>query len=322
MEMTVPSAIQKQVEDAERLQAELYGVKEAPAEPVENTPVPEVAAPEVAPEPVAEPKVEPVQEQKPQDDFERQYKVLRGKYDAEVPRMQHQLREQARQMQELQARLEQAMKQPEKPSAEEKALVTDKDVEDFGSDLIDMVRRASRDETSRELSKQLEGFKKEIAAVLQQVSQVQQHVQLSESDKFWGRVKALIPDWETIDQDQNWIDFLDTAPGYTTETYRELAAKAISAGKADAVAQLVDLWRGPKQPEPAAKQEPNPELQRQIQPSSVKSSTPVNPAAKMYTLAEYEALLDVKNINKYGSKKADEMVEEANRALAEGRVRW
>ena len=322
MEMTIPAAIQKQVEDAERIQQEIYGEQVAPVT-TENTPAPEAQQePVAAPELKAEPNVEPVHEPKPSTDFEQQYKVIKGKYEAEVPRMQHQLREQARQMQDLMARLERAERQPEVPKAEEKTLVSEKDVEDFGGDLVDMVRRASREESQKLVATVMSEFERKVAAVLSQVGQVQERVVMSESEKFWNRVTDLVPDWSTVDQDQSWIDFLDTAPEYTTESYRDLAAKAIQAGKAEAVAKLVGIWRGPQHAPQAAAPQVNAELQRQVVPSTVKSSAPVQPAGKVLTKSEYEALYDPRNAARYGQKKADEMLAEADRAVAEGRVRW
>lgn len=320
MDMTLPGAIQKQVEDAERIQQELYGQKEAPAVDAENTPAPEPVEAEAAPVQEEAPKVETVVEQPPQRDFEQQYKVMKGKYEAEVPRLQHQTRELERQLRDMQARLEQAEKQPER-TAEEAPLVTPKDEEDFGSDLVDMVKRASRSEAQAMIKAALAAQEKQFAEFMSRLGAVQQQVVMSESEKFWNRVETLVPDWQVIDNDPEWIAFLDTTPEFTTKTYRELAAEAIAAGKAEAVAKLVQIWR-PATPQAAAPTKPNPELQRQVAPPTVKSSSPVQPTEKILSREDYERLYDPRNEQRYGKKKADEMVAEADRAVAEGRVRW
>lgn len=320
--MALPEAIQNQIAEAEAIQQQVYGQAQEGVTPAEQTAAPVDTSAEVKEEPqVAEPVQQEVKpEPAPEDD---RYKTLKGKYDAEVPRLhkelkerEYQMRDMYRQMQELQSRLENVEKAPEPKTGEPAA--TDKDREDFGSDLVEMVERIAASATAKAVSES----EKRITAVLQQLGAVQERVQLSEADKFWGRVKSLVADWEQVDADENWIAFLDTTPDYTTETYRELAAKAIQAGKAEAVAKLVDIWRGPaKQAEPP-KPQVNPDLQRQVQPSSVKSTAPAPAAGRIISRQEYESLYDVRNVQRYGHKKAAEMQAEADLAVAEGRVHW
>lgn len=326
--MALPEAIQNQVAEAEAVQQQLYG-QASDGEPVEQ---PAAPVDPVEPAPVEPQVAEPVaQEVKPDtvkakedtvDYWKSRFETVRGKLDTELPDMQRKLREQNSLIADMQARLEQAQKAPE--PKQEDPTVTDKDVEDFGSDLVDMVKRASRAESGQIVNAAINELKKELGAMLQQLGAVQERVQMSEADKFWLKVKTLVPDWDTVDADENWISFLDTSPEYTTESYREMAAKAIMAGKAEAVAKLVDVWRGPAQVPETKPTEvaPNPELQRQVVPPTVKSSAPPQPTGKVLSKAEYEALYDPRNVQRYGTKKAEEMILQADLAVAEGRVRW
>jgi hypothetical protein len=128
-----------------------------------------------------------------------------------------------------------------------------------------------------------------------------------------------------VDQDPAWIAWLDTTPEFATNTYRELAMQAVQKGNAGKVAKLVGIWRketgrAPAS-QPAVSARPQSELERQVAPSTVRSvSTPV--AQRVLTRAEYEALYDVRNVQRYGEKKAAEMIAEADAAVAENRVRW
>lgn len=325
MEMTVPQHVQEQFDAAQVLQQQVYApASDKPTEAVEQTGTPaeqpvvaeapvQPVEPVQAPEP---PKVEPTKE----DD---RYKTLKHKYDAEVPRLHQAVKERDAELQALKARLESLEKQAEKPLEEPKQ-ITDKDVEYFGQDLVDMVRRAAADVVRVESAKLLASVDERLKAIIGALGQVEEKVVISEADKFWGRVRTLVPDWDDVDADKGWIDFLSQSPDYTTETYRELAAKAIQSGKADKVANLVKTWRGftvKEQPQPATPKQPHPDLQRQVAPPTAKASTP--PAGqKTYTMAEYQALFDPRNPLGLSAKDLEAAQSDANRALAEGRVRW
>lgn len=328
MNSVLPEAIRNQLAEAVTLQKELYGqapenVETAEANSVTaEVPEPQVETPasesQLVTEPVTQPSETPKSEPE-SDEWRHKYNTLKGKFDAEVPRLYQALKERDAQLQSLLSRLEQLEKQPEQTT--EEPLVTKKDEEEFGADLVSMVRRAAKEEVRVAVAAVMKEFDSKFSAFLQQVNAVQTKVQMSEAERFWNRVRSLVPDWDNVDTDPDWIDFLDTSPDYTTETYRELATKAIQASQAEKVAKLVEIWRGNKNPAPSVTV-PNPELQRQVAPSTVKSSTPVQPAKKIYTREEYEALYDVRNEQRYGAKRAAEMRAEADLAVAEGRVRW
>lgn len=339
METIVPEQIRKQAEEADKLYSQLYGNQPAEEQAdtvAESAPTQDesVAQSETVAE-AAQPDVNAVEQEEPrkrepQDDFEHKYKTLKGKYDAEVPRLYQQLKERDAQLQQLLARLEalerkaDTNEQPhEEPTKVDKpAFATAKDREEFGEDFVEMVERVATAAANHAVKIAIAESEKRVAAVLQQLGMVQQQVQMSEAEKFWSRVRALVPDWDTIDQDPEWIAFLDSTPEFTTETYRELAIKAIQAGQPEKIAKLVEIWRGPQKPVNQAPKQSPAELQRQVQPSTVKAAAPATPQGKIYTRAEYEALLDPRNIQRYGAKKAAEMAAEADRAVAEGRVMW
>jgi tetrahydromethanopterin S-methyltransferase subunit G len=315
--MNLPEQVVQQMENAAKLQNELYGQKEAPA-PAEITPeLVAEAQPEVAPETVSEPKVEPVKEQ-PTDDFKHQYDVLKGKYSAEVPRLHQALKEREAQLNELMARLDKLEKQPEQ---KEESLLTDKDGEDFGTDLVDMARRAATEVFRRESAKLFAEIDKRLNSVASEVVEVKSQVVQSSADKFWGRVTELVPDWPAIDANPDWFAFLDSTPEFTTETYRSLAGRAIADGDHEKIAKLVKVWRGDTQQAPAAPKQPNPDLQRQVAPNTAKTSTPPSPQ-KVWTGAEYEYIFSQKAMNDMSPKQLEQFQADAQLALAEGRVRW
>lgn len=338
--MALPAAVQRQVEEAEALQQQLYAPQPAPDQPVEapTEAVTEAAATEEAaptnvvelPRP-AEPATPSPEAPKSREEdpayWRQRFQTVSGILDTEVPRLTAQVKEQSAQIQQLLRQLEQP-KAAEQPK--DGALVTSKDEEDFGSDLIDMVRRCALETVRREfapMTAKLEKLEKELQ---EKLSAVAGRVEKSDADKFWDKVKTHVPDWDAIDNDPSWWEFLNTTPEFAEDSYRELAARAIQKGDATKIANLVKLWRGPvvapvppvppATPTPPAA--PKPELQRQVAPSTSRASAPVQPTGQIWTRADYEAAMDVRNIQRLGAAKTEKLVNAANLAVAEGRIHW
>lgn len=318
MDMSVPPQVQHQMDQAQALHSDLYGAKETPA-PAENTPDPVAEAPiDAAPEPTVTPEAPVTQVS---DDFKHKYDVLRGKFDAEVPRLHAQLKERDALMQQMSERLAALEKSPEPEKKE--SLVTEKDVEDFGTDLVDMARRAAREEFRQE-SKTL------IAAIDQRFNVFQQHlgtmqakVVESEADTFWNRVMSVVPDWKAVDENPQWIEFLDSRIPGTKKTRRQEAADAIADGDHALIKELVDIWRGDSAVTKRTEQnkQNQADLQRQVAPSTAKASAPPN-QLKVWTAAEYEYIFSQKASQDMPEAKLSAMQADAQQAVTDGRIRW
>jgi hypothetical protein len=337
--VALPQAIQRQEAEAEAIRAAAYGLNpDEPASPqVGETPVPgpepvaQPAPPQPAPpaslEPAAPVQAAPQPPVGPVEDatyWRQRFETLAGKYNAEMPQLHQQLREQGAQLERLSVQLTELSAPapaPDSPAPQQ-------DVENFGEDLVDFVRRVAREAVLAERAE----VDKRFGSVVEQVEQVQHHVVKSEMDKFWDAVIGLVPDWLTIDKSPQWIQWLDSTPEYTEATYRELATQAIQKGKPDKIAKLVGEWRkavgapAVAQPQPPALQlvptPPQADLSSQVAPSTVKSNGGVPVARKTLTRADYEAMYDVRNVQRYGEKEAARLIAEADLAVAEGRVQW
>lgn len=326
MEMAVPEQVQKQVEEANRLQETLYAKSQEPA-PAEPPVEPVLETTAVDQQNTAESEVKSAQadvsqpEQGP-DYWKKRFDTVQGILNSEVPRLNSQLKERDNQLQQLSERLKAVEESSVKEQTKEEPLVTSKDEEDFGADLVDMTRRTARHEVREALAAYAAELDKRFSAMMANLGEVRQSVVQTESDKFWARVTALVPDWDAVDNDPAWIEFLDGSPSYTTESYRDLAGKAIAAGKADAIASLVGLWRGAKPADPPpAPAKPNPELQRQVAPSTAKASAPVQ-TQKVWTAKEYEYVFSPQAMHEVSADKLSALQADAQQALGEGRIRW
>lgn len=329
MDDTLPKAIQAQLEQAEAIEKQLAAMAAAPADQgnTEDQPAQPAQAPAPEQQQVAEPTPQPAQPVDQGDDtWKHKFDVISGKYQAEVPRLYGQLKEQNQQLEQLQRELAElkakAAAEPEKPK---ESLVTSKDEEAFGSDLIDMARRVTRDEIGQVLDRinQIEQMLKRIEALPQQVQQVAQQQAQSAEERYWGAVNTAIPDWNQIDSDPRWVEWLNTRAPFAVKTYRELAGEAIQAGQIEPIVELVKAWKQAAGIAQAQQQQSKSqqELERQVAPSKQNASqTPAG--KKIYTREEYERAYDPRTLKDMSDADVDKLHAELDLAVAEGRVRF
>lgn len=313
--MTLPKAVAAATEELAALEQQL----QAPVEPetppdgqTETPPAPE-PSPEPAPAaPVASTDVpHPEPQEVPEEKWEHKYRRLQGKYDAEVPRLHAQVRE----LQGVLAQMQQQMQAPPPPAEQPKEpdkYVSDEDVANYGEDFVDIQRRITLDAT-RDLRKQVEELKAQLA---QQGSKVQ-------SVSFEARLLKAVPDFEQINADPAWIEWLDEVDPLIRAPRRAIAQQAYTNGDVEAVKSYVDLWRksqAPAQPAPAVSRQQ--ELQRQVQPSRATTSAPSSGGKKTYTMGEAEALFSrIQSLTAQGRiDEAKRLDAEISAAYAEGRI--
>lgn len=315
MTAALPKAVKAQLEQAEQIEKAL-AAKNAPQEPEPPVEPPETEPPaepqqQAAPEPVVTPPGD-------EPDIHERYITLKGKYDAEVPRLVEGLRERDRQITELSERMKQLeQKSAEPPKAD--PLVSDKDVEAFGDDMIDLVRRAAREEFGRLAGPMLAEIRKELTPVREQVSTVVNRQKLTEEDRFYQTLTGLVPDWEQINADQRWLEWLGEIDPLVGDVRQAALDTAFRAMDAKRTAAIFNTWKAQFQPKVKS---PVQELQRQVSPSKSGASAPVQPAAKIWTNAEYQAAFDPRLTRHMSAAEIASLQAEADRAAQENRVRW
>lgn len=321
MEQELPKAIQAQLEEAEAIEKQIAAELAAPKDGNTQDPNAVPAQPD-APETdkVAEPTPPKTDDINQGDDgWKQKFEVLTGKYNAEVPRLYQQLKDQASALEQLQKRLEEAAAKPVEPEKPAESLVTSKDEDTFGSDLIDLARRVTRDEVGVVLNRigQLEAMLKNISELPKQVELVAQQQAESTTERFWNAVEKRIPDWNQIDTDQRWIEFLNQAPPFSMKSYRELAGEAIAAGQVDPIAAMVDTWKA--QAGITGQNNAKQELARQVAPTKQNGSSAPQ-GKKTWTMAEYERAYDPRLSSEMSEAEIEALQAEADQALVEGRI--
>jgi hypothetical protein len=318
MDQALPRAIQQQLEEAEAIQRQLAGETQV-TDPNTSDPAADFSAQTATSQSdaVAAPAAQPST-----DDFEQRYRVLQGKYNAEVPRLQAALRENMAQFQETLARLT-ALEQAQKAKVEQPIQRhTAEDVETFGEDMVRMVvsiaERTAADVFNR-LAADLRG---EMAPIRQSVQQVQETAAKTDIERYFDAVKKQEPDWDAIEADPRWHAFLDSRAVGAVETHRAMAERAVTARSVEAVVELVRAWKQVAGLAAQAAQQDNPrqELERQIAPSSQRGASPPQ-GQRIWTMGEYEQAFDTRNQTRIGLKAWNDLMAAADAALAEGRVR-
>jgi len=257
------------------------------------------------------------------DDFEQRYRTLRGKYDAEVPRLHQQVKELTTRATQLTQAVE-APKPAEPTKPKEKvSFVTDADRAEFGEELIDVQRRVAR-EVASEYQEQLEAQAKVIEDLKAQVSNTGSQIgQMSFSQKL----AQLVPDFEKVDQDERWVAWLNEHDPMLRAPRRTQAKAAFDAGDAEAVAHYVSLWKSSvADTQEPAKDTRQAELEKQVAPNRSANSARtqnVGKEAKVYSAREVEGAWNkIRVLNTRGQvDDAAKLEAEITAAYLEGRVR-
>ena len=245
--MALPQAVKKQAEAAHKLQEELIRAQEAQRNGQEQEPVPAQQGQQDAADEAGQ---QQGQETGGQDEgradaqfsageerqgeegqvepWEQRYKVLEGKYRAEVPRMARELRDtkaQIEQLQSLLAAMPEARQAAEKPAEETPAdfrFVTDEEVTDYGSDFLDVVARKAKETFMPEL----ERVRRENQELRQLLGGVQKKFVMSDREKLYGFLDSHLENWRDVNQDEGFLQWLDETDPYTGYQRHQLLRSA------------------------------------------------------------------------------------------------
>ena len=334
--MALPKQVQKQLDEVEELEKQLEAQgEEVEAKPevkkkktskkakAEDTEV-EVTDDEPIEEPVAV-EATPADDSKEEvsESFKQKYATLRGKYDAEVPRLHQQVKELTDQMNAIREEAEAAKKvEAEKPK-EKVSYVTDADREEYGDDLIDFQRRVAK-EASQEYEDRFEQQAKVIEQLQQQISNTGNQVG---EVGFSQKLNALVPGFDQLDNDERWVAWLNEYDPMTRGPRRDQAQSAFNSGDAEAVAHYVGLFRESiNEPVANGKSDRQTELEKQVTPSRSASTVTNKSSSKdsrVYSEKELNnAWTKIRTLNTQGKyDDAEKLEAELTAAYMEGRVK-
>lgn len=322
--MALPKAVQQQVEEADRLVAEM-DLNQTDVQPPEtnlNTDPP--------PDPV-EPKENTVsQEQTKQVDsvsddlWSQKYHTLKGMYDAEVPRLHSQVRELNTQVQTLIGEVERAKVQQPEPAKLVESLITEQDREAFGPDLIDLIERAAQSKVAnvQNMHNRESDLVSRVKELENQLGNVSERQVVSDKDRFLNGLAQQVPDWETLNYDQgflNWLQEVDPVYGMPRQVALNNAYENLETNR---VATIFKAYKS-LFPAKLERQQLNPELQRQVAPTRSRSaSQPVDQQnGRYFNEKEIALFYDEWRRGLIENDEAVKMEKEIHAAITEGRIR-
>ena len=264
----IPKAVVKQSAAADVLHKEIFGDPNAPAanppaEPVvEATPPAEPTAeatPPAEPPVAAAPPAEPVDSE---ETWEQRYKSLQGIYKSKMTRY-------AGQVEDLQGQLENVSQpapvEPElKTRPEGQKLLNDEEIEDYGADLIDVVKRAAREEFGAEL----EALRVENTQLKEAVGGVTTSLQHNVRKDLYTMLSGAIPQWRDINGSDSFLYWLEQADPYSGALRQDLLTRAFENNDSERVINFFKGFineNGTVQPTPAAVTESAPSAQVNLQ---------------------------------------------------------
>lgn len=302
----------------EMIKAQAQTVKQEEAEP-------EVAEPEVAATSVEDSTVEQTTEVKteqPAGDVqpaavtvdeaaalraqlaksEQRYRSLQGMFDKS--------RDELDALRQMVKQLTEAQPKPEEKKAPK--FVTEKDEEAYGSDMIDLIRRAAREIVESEFGT-LDGKFAEVDKRVQQVGEV---VHRSAADRFADDLTKSVPDWQEINLDPAFAEWLGK---YGLQALNTAYSSMDVSGTAKFFNDYKKL-HAPAEPAPVAAA-PAKNLESLQAPGKAKATAQVQaPKGKIWTKAEISKLDADYRRGKITAERYAELDADLTKAYLEGRV--
>lgn len=310
--MALPKAVQRQVEAADAIVQTLQ--EPAPVAPVEPPVAPAVTPP-------AESASQPPAPQAPTEDWQQKYRSLQGIFAQKVAELQSQNRTYESQMSDLQRQMKELASRTERPQ-EQRQAADPKDVETFGADMIEMVQRYA-EQVFRQLAEQFSntaaGLESRVAAIEEKVQGVATKTDTTLEQQFYTTLNQLVPDWEAINSDQRWLQWLaevDPIYGVTRQVALDTAHKTLNAQR------VAGIFSAFKATHPSRKQD---SLANQVAPSgaAAQTPTPAQSSKPFISAKSVEKFYKDLALNRYEGREAEAAAMEAeiNLAASEGRIR-
>jgi hypothetical protein len=231
----LPPAVQRAAAEAEAL---MNGGSPKPEEEPQQEP-----QPEYPPEQQPPPQQEPEEEEQPQEaqherDWRNDFNAMKGRYE----RAEAEKRSMVERLNGLEALLAQVTTRPaEGPNPAElepQRFLTDKEVEEYGTEFVDVQKRAALEAVSPEI----QALKKEISYLKRGVGAVGENIAKTAKERVYDALDEVIgPQWEDInnhDSFKHWLSYIDP---YSGRQRKDMLSDAFSRHDAS---RVVTFFRG------------------------------------------------------------------------------
>lgn len=285
----------------------------APApEPIAQAPAPAAPVGIPAPAPTIGLSQTPQGSVPADDGYKHRYEVLQGKYNAEVPRLSAALDAADATNKSLEVRVKQLEEQLSAIPKEAKSLVRPEEVEHYGQPMVDMVRRAAREENASLLE--------EIARLKSQLEAVGAGVAKTQQMGFFEVLAQAHPDWAVVNGDERfhrWLGEIDVLSGLQRNELLLKAQREKDGARASAIFTAykkdTETWAA----------NANSALQEQVVPAagSAGGGAAVPVAGRTFTRLEVQQHYDAIRSGRLKGAEAAAAEAEIQKAMLEGRIR-
>lgn len=213
--MGLPRGVQKQAEQANQ------AIQASRGEPPAMGPKPDDPAP---------PTPEPV-------DWEKRFKNMKRSHDETVSELRNQNEDLADKVEKLTALLEKA--ETKEPAAQE-PVFTEAEVEEYGQGFLDMVTRVAKSAASGASSGEIANELKELKGQFNNIVQSQVR---SKEERFYDELTQAVPNWEAINEDEKFHDWLKDEMPMTSQERQVFLAQAQKRFDARTVINFFTQWQ-------------------------------------------------------------------------------
>lgn len=225
--------------DAMYKKPELEVVEPAPA-PAPEDPPPVEVSPETpeAPQPVTSEsnQPEPTPAPAPSVDWEHRFKSMQGRYERSQQEMR-QMGEQVTNLQNLLAQMQAQSREQPKPATTVERLITPEEESEYGSDLLNVVGRRSRQEFLPELNE----LKQTLGQIQGNLQNVVQTSVASARDRMLNTLDDKIESWREINEDERFISWLRLPDPFSGVIRHELLKEAYGRNE---TARVLNFFQG------------------------------------------------------------------------------
>ena len=183
--------------------------------------------------------------------WEQRYRVLQGKYNAEVPRMQQELNAATGQITALQGQIEtllerqQSAPAPEPAASDEVQYLRPQDREEYGNEMVDFVSRAAKEAHGRQISameQRIAELTAQVQAAQQAADNVRQRQVTSEASALDQYLNQHAPGWVDLNNDPQFLTWSNQIEPFSGATRLNLLRAAYSQGDGPRVAAIFNAF--------------------------------------------------------------------------------
>jgi hypothetical protein len=197
--------------------------------------------------------------------WEQRFRVLQGKYNAETKRDRDTITTLQRDMDSLrgvlatvQTQLAAKPAEPPKPAPAPTPKVTQKEIEEYGEDLLDAASRFAAQQWEPivvQLRSELSDLRAEVASTKSTAVAARQSVAMSAREQMFATLDKEITDWRAINTDDQFKEWLGQEDEMSGETRQTLLLRAYERNDAKRVMRFFASYKaehaGGSQPAPA-----------------------------------------------------------------------